>query len=64
MTPEETAALVTDLRAAYRDALVVQAARDAAEALLREKRTATTIAWEKVYRLQRQLMEGPRDGQA
>jgi hypothetical protein len=57
VTPD-TAALVTDLRQAYRDALVVQAARDAAEALHREKSKELTLAWDKVYRLQRQLMEG------
>jgi hypothetical protein len=57
MTPE-TATLVTDLRLAYRDALVVQAARDAAEVLHREKSKELSMAWDKVYRLQRLLMEG------
>lgn len=57
MTPE-TATLVTDLRLAYRDALVVQAARDAAYNLHQEKTKEVTVAWDKVYRLQRLLMEG------
>ncbi len=57
MTPE-TATLVTDLRAAYRNALVTQAARDAAYTLHEEKARDTTAAWQKVYRLQQALMEG------
>lgn len=45
MTPTDTAALVAQLRAAYREALVIQDARDAADTLHRE-----------VYRLQQVLM--------
>lgn len=54
MTPE-TEALVTALHAAYRDALLVQAERDAALKQHQDKDKATREAWSEVYRLQQQL---------
>jgi len=62
MTPDETAVLVSDLRAAYREALVAQERRDAA---FREHELAgrsVREAWDKVYRLQMQLQSGSEGG--
>lgn len=57
MTPE-TEALVTALRAAYREALVAQATREDRYRIYKDADRASLAAWATVHTLQQQLMEG------
>lgn len=63
MTPE-TDALVAELRAAYREALVAQDRREAAQAQLDAEHKTVRAAWDRVYRLQMQLQSGSEGGTA
>lgn len=61
MTPDETAALVAEIRAAYREALVAQEQRAAVQEELETATKANRAAWDRVYRLQMQLQTGTED---